>query len=138
MFPQNQLSACTKALESSEELLEVANQTLCSSANQDGFTQVHAHSEYVGISTETNRMPRVLHNTLCIYFKSNTRGSFLLRCCSNMGACMGNELRFHYMSNVCIVWGTHPKAGSLLVPEKALKEFLSARSKSGNITLKIL
>uniref|UniRef100_A0AAY4CUY7 Fibronectin type III and SPRY domain-containing protein 1 n=1 Tax=Denticeps clupeoides TaxID=299321 RepID=A0AAY4CUY7_9TELE len=28
---QNQLSACTKALESSEELLELANQTLCSS-----------------------------------------------------------------------------------------------------------
>ncbi|XP_028856359.1 fibronectin type III and SPRY domain-containing protein 1 isoform X2 [Denticeps clupeoides] len=35
---QNQLSACTKALESSEELLELANQTLCSS-EADGFTQ---------------------------------------------------------------------------------------------------
>ncbi|KAI1891649.1 hypothetical protein AGOR_G00145950 [Albula goreensis] len=35
---QNQLSACTKALESSEELLEVTNQTLCSS-NADGFIQ---------------------------------------------------------------------------------------------------
>ncbi|XP_065102804.1 fibronectin type III and SPRY domain-containing protein 1 isoform X1 [Paramisgurnus dabryanus] len=35
---QNQLSACTKALESSEELLELANQTLCSSEN-DSFTQ---------------------------------------------------------------------------------------------------
>lgn len=43
VFPQNQLSACTKALESSEELLEVANQTLCSSET-DGFAQVHAHS----------------------------------------------------------------------------------------------
>uniref|UniRef100_A0A8C2H3P6 Fibronectin type III and SPRY domain-containing protein 1 n=1 Tax=Cyprinus carpio TaxID=7962 RepID=A0A8C2H3P6_CYPCA len=36
---QSQLSACTKALESSEELLELANQTLCSSEN-DSFTQV--------------------------------------------------------------------------------------------------
>ncbi|XP_035271811.1 fibronectin type III and SPRY domain-containing protein 1 [Anguilla anguilla] len=35
---QNQLSACTKALESSEELLELANQTLCSS-DADGFNQ---------------------------------------------------------------------------------------------------
>ncbi|XP_076135095.1 fibronectin type III and SPRY domain-containing protein 1 [Alosa pseudoharengus] len=35
---QNQLSACTKALESSEELLELANQTVCSSET-DGFTQ---------------------------------------------------------------------------------------------------
>ncbi|KAK2841455.1 hypothetical protein Q7C36_013034 [Tachysurus vachellii] len=35
---QNQLSACTKALESSEELLETANQTLCSSET-DGFAQ---------------------------------------------------------------------------------------------------
>ncbi|XP_016084887.1 fibronectin type III and SPRY domain-containing protein 1-like [Sinocyclocheilus grahami] len=35
---QSQLSACTKALESSEELLELANQTLCSSEN-DSFTQ---------------------------------------------------------------------------------------------------
>ncbi|XP_047231365.1 fibronectin type III and SPRY domain-containing protein 1 [Girardinichthys multiradiatus] len=35
---QNQLSACSKALESSEELLELANQTLCSSET-DGFTQ---------------------------------------------------------------------------------------------------
>ncbi|XP_076860457.1 fibronectin type III and SPRY domain-containing protein 1 [Brachyhypopomus gauderio] len=35
---QNQLSACTKALESSEELLELANQTLCSSET-DCFTQ---------------------------------------------------------------------------------------------------
>ncbi|XP_030640775.1 fibronectin type III and SPRY domain-containing protein 1 [Chanos chanos] len=35
---QSQLSACTKALESSEELLELANQTLCSSET-DGFTQ---------------------------------------------------------------------------------------------------
>ncbi|XP_062854308.1 fibronectin type III and SPRY domain-containing protein 1 [Trichomycterus rosablanca] len=35
---QNQLSACTKALESSEELLELANQTLCSSET-DGFVQ---------------------------------------------------------------------------------------------------
>ncbi|KAK3540373.1 hypothetical protein QTP70_030205, partial [Hemibagrus guttatus] len=42
---QNQLSTCTKALESSEELLEMANQTLCSS-EMDGFSQVHAHSEY--------------------------------------------------------------------------------------------
>ncbi|KAJ8419014.1 hypothetical protein AAFF_G00005130 [Aldrovandia affinis] len=33
---QNQLSACTKALESSEELLELTNQTLCSS-DTDGF-----------------------------------------------------------------------------------------------------
>ncbi|GAA6078901.1 fibronectin type III and SPRY domain-containing protein 1 isoform X1, partial [Tachysurus ichikawai] len=38
MFPQNQLSTCTKALESSEELLETANQTLCSSET-DGFAQ---------------------------------------------------------------------------------------------------
>lgn len=37
---QNQLSACTKALESSEELLELANQTLCSSEN-DSFIQRH-------------------------------------------------------------------------------------------------
>lgn len=44
VFPQNQLSACTKALESSEELLEVTNQTLCSS-EMDGFTQVRTHSE---------------------------------------------------------------------------------------------
>uniref|UniRef100_A0A8C7Z0S9 Fibronectin type III and SPRY domain-containing protein 1 n=1 Tax=Oryzias sinensis TaxID=183150 RepID=A0A8C7Z0S9_9TELE len=36
---QSQLSACTKALESSEELLELANQTLCSSQT-DGFSQV--------------------------------------------------------------------------------------------------
>uniref|UniRef100_A0A665TEP7 Fibronectin type III and SPRY domain-containing protein 1 n=1 Tax=Echeneis naucrates TaxID=173247 RepID=A0A665TEP7_ECHNA len=36
---QSQLSACSKALESSEELLELANQTLCSSET-DGFTQV--------------------------------------------------------------------------------------------------
>uniref|UniRef100_A0A8C9WZJ0 Fibronectin type III and SPRY domain-containing protein 1 n=1 Tax=Sander lucioperca TaxID=283035 RepID=A0A8C9WZJ0_SANLU len=36
---QSQLSACSKALESSEELLELANQTLCSSAT-DGFNQV--------------------------------------------------------------------------------------------------
>ncbi|KAI5610434.1 fibronectin type III and SPRY domain-containing protein 1, partial [Silurus asotus] len=35
---QNQLSACTKALESSEELLDVANQMLCSSET-DGFGQ---------------------------------------------------------------------------------------------------
>ncbi|KAL2090053.1 hypothetical protein ACEWY4_014741 [Coilia grayii] len=35
---QSQLSACTKALESSEELLELANQTICS-AETDGFTQ---------------------------------------------------------------------------------------------------
>ncbi|XP_056319794.1 fibronectin type III and SPRY domain-containing protein 1 [Danio aesculapii] len=35
---QSQLGACTKALESSEELLEFANQTLCSSEN-DSFTQ---------------------------------------------------------------------------------------------------
>uniref|UniRef100_A0A8B9HU81 Fibronectin type III and SPRY domain-containing protein 1 n=1 Tax=Astyanax mexicanus TaxID=7994 RepID=A0A8B9HU81_ASTMX len=35
---QNQLSACTKALESSEELLELANQTLCSTET-DGFSQ---------------------------------------------------------------------------------------------------
>ncbi|XP_057213481.1 fibronectin type III and SPRY domain-containing protein 1 [Triplophysa rosa] len=35
---QNQLSACTNALESSEELLELANQTLCSSEN-DSFIQ---------------------------------------------------------------------------------------------------
>lgn len=40
-FPQSQLSACSKALESSEELLELANQTLCSSET-DGFTQVNA------------------------------------------------------------------------------------------------
>lgn len=38
-FSQSQLSACSKALESSEELLELANQTLCSSET-DGFTQV--------------------------------------------------------------------------------------------------
>ncbi|XP_061593765.1 fibronectin type III and SPRY domain-containing protein 1 [Cololabis saira] len=35
---QSQLSACSKALESSEELLELANQTMCSSET-DGFTQ---------------------------------------------------------------------------------------------------
>ncbi|KAJ3599307.1 hypothetical protein NHX12_033270 [Muraenolepis orangiensis] len=35
---QSQLSACSKALESSEELLELANQTLCSSET-DGFMQ---------------------------------------------------------------------------------------------------
>ncbi|KAA8590041.1 hypothetical protein FQN60_013406 [Etheostoma spectabile] len=35
---QSQLSACSKALESSEELLELANQTLCSSTT-DGFNQ---------------------------------------------------------------------------------------------------
>ncbi|KTF90832.1 hypothetical protein cypCar_00001234 [Cyprinus carpio] len=35
---QSQLSACTKALESSEELLELANQTLCSPEN-DSFNQ---------------------------------------------------------------------------------------------------
>lgn len=35
---QSQLTACSKALESSEELLELANQTLCSSET-DGFTQ---------------------------------------------------------------------------------------------------
>ncbi|XP_015686334.1 fibronectin type III and SPRY domain-containing protein 1-like, partial [Protobothrops mucrosquamatus] len=32
---QNQLAACTKALESSEELLETANQTLQGAENQD-------------------------------------------------------------------------------------------------------
>uniref|UniRef100_A0A671TS14 Fibronectin type III and SPRY domain containing 1 n=1 Tax=Sparus aurata TaxID=8175 RepID=A0A671TS14_SPAAU len=36
---QSQLSACSKALESSEELLELANQTMCSSET-DGFNQV--------------------------------------------------------------------------------------------------
>ncbi|KAK1152618.1 fibronectin type III and SPRY domain-containing protein 1-like [Acipenser oxyrinchus oxyrinchus] len=36
---QTQLSACTKALESSEELLELANQTLCT-AESDDFIQV--------------------------------------------------------------------------------------------------
>ncbi|MBN3285998.1 FSD1 protein, partial [Polyodon spathula] len=36
---QTQLSACTKALESSEELLELANQTLCT-AESDDFNQV--------------------------------------------------------------------------------------------------
>ncbi|XP_046905334.1 fibronectin type III and SPRY domain-containing protein 1 [Hypomesus transpacificus] len=35
---QNQLSACSKALESSEDLLEQANQTLCSAETED-FTQ---------------------------------------------------------------------------------------------------
>ncbi|XP_035277557.1 fibronectin type III and SPRY domain-containing protein 1-like [Anguilla anguilla] len=35
---QSQLSACTKALESSEELLDLANQTLCSS-EMDGFNR---------------------------------------------------------------------------------------------------
>ncbi|XP_069041978.1 fibronectin type III and SPRY domain-containing protein 1 [Lepisosteus oculatus] len=35
---QSQLTACTKALESSEELLELANQTLCS-AETDSFNQ---------------------------------------------------------------------------------------------------
>ncbi|XP_048844895.1 fibronectin type III and SPRY domain-containing protein 1-like isoform X3 [Brienomyrus brachyistius] len=35
---QSQLTACTKALESSEELLELANQALCSSET-DGFNQ---------------------------------------------------------------------------------------------------
>ncbi|KAJ8374448.1 hypothetical protein SKAU_G00050280 [Synaphobranchus kaupii] len=35
---QNQLGACTKALESSEELLELANQTLCTS-DTGGFNQ---------------------------------------------------------------------------------------------------
>uniref|UniRef100_A0AAQ4PTX1 Fibronectin type III and SPRY domain containing 1 n=1 Tax=Gasterosteus aculeatus aculeatus TaxID=481459 RepID=A0AAQ4PTX1_GASAC len=38
---QSQLSACSKALESSEELLELANQTLCSSETE-GFNQVAA------------------------------------------------------------------------------------------------
>lgn len=42
-FSQSQLSACSKALESSEELLEMANQTLCSSET-DGFTQVTARA----------------------------------------------------------------------------------------------
>lgn len=36
---QNQLAACTKALESSEELLETANQTLQGAENHD-FNQV--------------------------------------------------------------------------------------------------
>uniref|UniRef100_A0A3P8VFT5 Fibronectin type III and SPRY domain containing 1 n=1 Tax=Cynoglossus semilaevis TaxID=244447 RepID=A0A3P8VFT5_CYNSE len=36
---QSQVTACSKALESSEELLELANQTLCSSET-DGFSQV--------------------------------------------------------------------------------------------------
>ncbi|KAM6962771.1 fibronectin type III and SPRY domain-containing protein 1 isoform 1-T1 [Aplochiton taeniatus] len=35
---QSQQTSCSKALESSEELLELANQTLCSS-EEDGFTQ---------------------------------------------------------------------------------------------------
>ncbi|MEE6526796.1 hypothetical protein FKM82_027664 [Ascaphus truei] len=38
---QNQLAACTKALESSEELLETANHTLTAS-EADGFSQVPA------------------------------------------------------------------------------------------------
>lgn len=37
--PQNQLAACTRALESSEELLETANQTLQASDSED-FSQV--------------------------------------------------------------------------------------------------
>lgn len=37
--PQNQLAACTRALESSEELLETANQTLQATDSED-FPQV--------------------------------------------------------------------------------------------------
>lgn len=39
--PQNQLAACTRALESSEELLETANQTLQAADSKD-FPQVGA------------------------------------------------------------------------------------------------
>lgn len=39
--PQNQLAACTRALESSEELLEMANQTLQATDSED-FPQVGA------------------------------------------------------------------------------------------------
>ena len=39
--PQNQLAACTRALESSEELLETANQTLQATDSGD-FPQVGA------------------------------------------------------------------------------------------------
>ncbi|PWA20991.1 hypothetical protein CCH79_00007345 [Gambusia affinis] len=49
---QNQLSACSKALESSEELLELANQTLCSSET-DGFTQIQVSECQVCDNTVT-------------------------------------------------------------------------------------
>uniref|UniRef100_A0A8C6WNS1 Fibronectin type III and SPRY domain containing 1 n=1 Tax=Neogobius melanostomus TaxID=47308 RepID=A0A8C6WNS1_9GOBI len=42
---QSQLGACSKALESSEELLELANQTLCSSET-DGFNQILCNNEW--------------------------------------------------------------------------------------------
>lgn len=47
--PQNQLAACTRALESSEELLETANQTL-QAADSEDFPQV-------GVSEWTPRVP---------------------------------------------------------------------------------
>lgn len=46
---QNQLAACTRALESSEELLETANQTLQASDSED-FSQV-------GVSEWIPRVP---------------------------------------------------------------------------------
>lgn len=47
--PQNQLAACTRALESSEELLETANQTL-QAADSEDFPQV-------GVNEWTPRVP---------------------------------------------------------------------------------
>lgn len=61
MVFQSQLSACTKALESSEELLELANQTLCSSGN-DSFTQVTPTWNVYTITTHLFR-----HNDFMVF-----------------------------------------------------------------------
>ncbi|KAG7456881.1 hypothetical protein MATL_G00240520 [Megalops atlanticus] len=61
---QNQLSACTKALESSEELLELANQTLCSS-EPDGFNQAAKeikHSVTMAPAFRLSLKAKVSHN----------------------------------------------------------------------------
>lgn len=54
--PQNQLAACTRALESSEELLETANQTLQATDSHD-FPQVGTPSNTSGCS-QTPRPPK--------------------------------------------------------------------------------
>ena len=55
---QNQLAACTRALESSEELLETANQTLLATDSKD-FPQVGTSGARVATQ-------------ICFHFRSTT------------------------------------------------------------------
>lgn len=66
---QNQLAACTRALESSEELLETANQTLQATDSED-FPQVGASEAIlVGLPGE------VQDNQFNWHFRSTTSDS---------------------------------------------------------------